>query len=406
MTLRLAWRNIWRNPRRTWLTAAAIAFCSTLLIFSITLQLGAYDMMIDNSLRTYTGHLQVQRAGYQEKPRMRTAIPDAGALAERIRSATGAAVAVRAQGFALAASKDRSYGVMVVGVQPRYEPEVSTLPGTVRQGRFFRDNQAQEAMIGTALARNLKVGVGDELTLLGNGRDGSVAATVLRIAGIFGSGSTDLDRGILEMPLGTFQEVFSMGDAAHAIVLRAADLAHADQLAAQVRALLPPGGQLQVLDWERLIPGLKQLIQADKLNGWFIYGALILVVTLSITNTFLMAVLERTREFGILLALGMSPLRIGRLVMLESLLLILVGLAIGLCAGGLITAYFAHAGFTYPGMAEIAAEFNFPTHVYPQVSALAILLGPSGILVFTLVAALYPALRIRRLQPVEAMTRL
>ncbi len=406
MTLKLAWRNIWRNPRRTWLTAAAIAFCSTLLIFSITLQLGAYDMMIDNSLRTYTGHLQVQRAGYQERPRIRSAIPDAEALAGRIRAATGAAAAVRAQGFALAASKDRSYGVLVVGVQPRYEPGVSTLPGTVRQGRFFQDSHAQEALIGTTLARNLKVGVGDELTLLGNGRDGSVAATVLSIAGIFDSGSSDLDRGILEVPLATFQEVFSMGDDAHAIVLRAADLGQAEALAAQVRALLPAGGQLQVLDWERLIPGLKQLIQADKLNGWFIYGALILVVTLSITNTFLMAVLERTREFGILLALGMSPLRIARLVMLESLLLILVGLAIGLLLGGLVTGYFAHSGFTYPGMAEIAAEFNFPTHVYPQVSALAILLGPSGILVFTLAAALYPALRIRHLQPVEAMSRL
>jgi len=130
------------------------------------------------------------------------------------------------------------------------------------------------------------------------------------------------------------------------------------------------------------------------------------VVTLSITNTFLMAVLERTREFGILLALGMSSLRIGQLVMLESLLLILVGLSIGLLAGGLVTAYFAHYGFTYPGMEEIAAQFNFPTHVYPQVSAVAILLGPSAILVFTLAAALYPALRIRHLQPVEAMSRI
>ncbi|MGD2082446.1 MAG: FtsX-like permease family protein [Chromatiales bacterium] len=406
MTLRLAWRNIWRNPRRTWLTVAAIAFCSTLLIFSITLQFGAYDMMIDNALRTYTGHLQVQREGYQDKPRMRSDIPDATSLADRIRAATGAAVAVRAQGFALAASEDRTYGVMVVGVQPDHEPEVSTIPGTVRKGRPLRDPQAQEALIGAVLARNLKVGVGDELTLLGNGRDGSVAATVLRVAGIFESGSKELDRGILEMPLRTFQDVFTMGEGAHAIVMRAADLEHAQPLAARTRSLLPPGEGLRVLDWERLMPGLKQLIQADKLNGWFVYGALILVVTLSITNTFLMAVLERTREFGILLALGMRPLRIGRLVMLESLLLVLTGLAIGLMLGGLITAYFAQAGFTYPGMAEIAAEFNFPTHVYPQVSALAVLLGPVGILVFTMAAALYPALRIRRLQPVEAMTRI
>jgi putative ABC transport system permease protein len=406
MTLRLAWRNIWRNPRRTWLTAAAIAFCSTLLIFSITLQLGAYDMMIDNALRTYSGHLQVQRKGYQDRPRMRTDIPDAEALAQRIREMTGAAASVRAQGFALASSEDRSFGVMVVGVQPRYESGVSTLPGTVREGRFLEDGHAREAVIGAALARNLKVGVGDEITLLGNGRDGSVAATVLGVTGVFESGSADLDRSIMEIPLGTFQEVFSMNGGAHTIVLRAADLDSAPALADRIRTLLPAGDSLQVLDWKRLMPGLNQLIQADKLNGWFVYGALVLVVTLSITNTFLMAVLERTREFGILLALGMSPLRIGRLVILESLLLILVGLGIGLLLGGLVTAWFAHYGFSYPGMEEIASEFNFPTHVYPQVSAVAILLGPTGILVFTLTAALYPALRIRHLQPVEAMSRI
>lgn len=403
MILRMAWRNIWRRPRRTWITVAAIAFTATLLIFSITLQLGSYDVMIDNSLRQYTGHLQVQRQGYIDKPRMRSDIPGAEALAERIRAATGAAVAVRAQGFALASSENRSYGVMVVGVQPRFEPAVSTLPGAIKQGRFFQDPEAQEVVLGEALAKNLKLGVGGELTLLGSGRDGSMAATVLTVVGVFSSGSKDLDRNIVEMPLATFQSVFSMPDAAHSLVLRGRGVAQAPALAQQVRPLLPADGDLVVLEWGQLLPGLKQLIQADKAEGWVIYGALILVVTLSITNTFLMAVLERTREFGILLALGMRPLSIGTLVVIESLLLVLLGLAIGLLLGGGLTGYFYINGFSYPGMAELGAEFNFPALIYPQISPAAFLLGPSGILVFTLLAACYPALRIRRLQPVEAI---
>ena len=112
ITLRLAWRNLWRHPRRTWLTAAAIAFSAMLLVFMITLQLGAYDMVLDNSLRIFTGQMQIQRAGYLDKPQMRTTIPDARRLAQELRRATGlAAVAARAQGFALAASGTRSYGV-------------------------------------------------------------------------------------------------------------------------------------------------------------------------------------------------------------------------------------------------------------------------------------------------------
>ena len=194
-----------------------------------------------------------------------------------------------------------------------------------------------------------------------------------------------------------------MRGAAHTLVFRADDVPAAAALAPRVRALLPPDQGLAVLEWQELMPGLDQLIRMDKAEGWFIYAALILVVTLSITNTFLMAVLERTREFGILLALGMKPLRIGALVMLESLLLVLLGLLLGLLLGGAVTGWLAVEGLTWPGVEEFGAEFNFPDRIYPQVSLTAFLLGPSGILLFTMVAALYPALRIRRLRPVEAI---
>src|SRR3989344_791035 len=129
ITLRLAWRNLWRNPRRTWLTASAIAFAAMLLVFMITLQLGAYDMMIDTTLRVYTGQMQVQREGYHDKPQMRAVVPEAVRLAVQLREATGlSAIAVRAQGFALASSAERSYGVPVVGVEPVQEAKVSTVP--------------------------------------------------------------------------------------------------------------------------------------------------------------------------------------------------------------------------------------------------------------------------------------
>jgi ABC-type lipoprotein release transport system permease subunit len=401
---RLAWRNLWRHKRRTWLTASAIAFATTLLVFMISVQLGAYDMFIDVSLRVFTGQIQVQREGYKEKPQMRSTVPDAAALAAKLRQATGLeAVAARAQGFALASSAVRSYGVPVIGVEPAFEPKVSTLPHLIKEGRYLSAANAQEAVLGAALARNLKIKVGGELTLLGSGKDGSIAATIVPVVGIFESGNPELDRFLVQLPLQTFQEVFSMGEDAHAVVVSGPSYETIPQTKAAVAAQLAPGSRLVVLDWEQLIPGLKQLIQTDMVQNWITYIALIVIVTLSIMNTFLMSVLERTREFGIMLALGVSPRQIGGVVLLESLFLTLLGLAIGIVIGGGIAVWLYFEGFTFPGMRELYAQYGLPGEIHPKLSFASFTLGPGVILVFTMLAALYPALRLRKLQPVEAI---
>lgn len=406
VVLRLAWRNLWRNKRRTWLTASAIAFITVLMVFLITLQLGSYDLMVDSSLRIFTGQMQVQREGYLDKPQIRTIIPDAQTLAQRLRqnpALSGVGIAVRAQSFALAASGTRSFGVQVVGTEPDFETRVSTIPGLIKSGRYLSADSVQEAVLGAALAKNLHIKVGDELTLLGSALDGSVAATIVPVVGIFESGMRDLDRVLVEMPLRTFQDTFGMGQGAHAITLLAPDIKQLPLLQREVDRELPATPKLVALDWERLIPGLKQLIQADWTTGWFTYIALIVVVTFSILNTFIMSVLERTREFGIMLALGATPLRIGTLVFIETALLALIGLLIGLGIGVLVAATLSVYGFTYPGLKELMGEYGLPGLIYPKLSATSILLGPAVILVFILLAALYPALRIRKLQPVEAI---
>ena len=406
IVLRLAWRNLWRHKRRTWLTASAIAFVTVLMVFLITLQLGSYDLMVDSSLRIYTAHMQVQRAGFIDKPQIRKTVPDAVALAARLRAdpaLRGVSIAARAQAFALVSSEKRSYGVQVVGVEPQFEPAVSTIPRLVKSGRFLSGPDAQEAVVGAPLAQNLNIKVGDELTLLGSAMDGSVAATIVPVVGIFESGMRDLDRALIELPLGTFQDLFGMNGGAHAIALLVPDLQQLPQLKQAVARQLPPGAGLEVHDWERLIPGLKQLIEADWTTGWFTYLALIAVVTFSILNTFIMSVLERTREFGIMLALGATPLRIGTLVFTETALLALIGLGIGLGLGFALAAYLSVTGFTYPGLKEIMGQYGLPGMIYPKLSAQAILTGPVVIFGFILVAALYPALRIRKLQPVEAI---
>lgn len=404
LTFRLAWRNLWRHSRRTWLTVGAMVFCNTILVFMISLQFGMYGLMIDNTLRATTGHLQIQADGYQDTPRMRTVVPEVRSLAETIRGAAGAeGVAPRANAFALASSRDRSYGIQVVGVEPEAERRVSSLPGLVIDGRYLQGPDAEEIVVGTALARNLKVSVGDELTLLGSGRDGSVAAGVVTVVGIVESGVPDLDRSLAAMPLATFQWVFAMGQAGHVIAVAAPSLLSVGELQEELEGLLPSGQDLVVLDWDALQPGLKQAIQTDIASAWFMYGVLVVLVAFSVLNTQLMSVLERTREFGVVLALGLTPGRISRLIVLETALLGAVGLAGGLVLGGVVTAWFQAHGFTYPGLEEMAGTFNLPDRLHPRLSLLSAIIGPAMVYFASLAAAVYPALKLRWLQPVDAM---
>ncbi len=404
VTLRMAWRNLWRHGRRTWLTVGAMIFSNSLLVFSISLQFGSYDMMIDNTLQAYSGHLQLQHPRYLDEPRMRYAVADAEATAQRWRDRLGlASISARASGFALASSKQRSYGIQVLGVDARHEPLVSTLPGLVKQGRYLEPGRREEIVIGAALARNLQVGLGDELTFLGSGFDDSFAAGVVNIVGIFESGIADLDRAMAQVNLGYFQDAFAMGSHGHSIVLRAPRI---DDVAALQQAIqaLPGNPEDSVLrDWDELQPGLRQAIQADMASAWFMYIVLIVLVAFSVLNTQLMSVLERTREFGVMMALGLKPQRLARLVLLETSLMTSLGLVLGIGVGFLVTWHLSVAGFSYPGMAEMADKFNLPERMYPAISALSLTLGPAVVAAGCLLAALYPALRLYRLLPIEAM---
>jgi len=404
LTWLLAWRNLWRHARRTWLTVGAMVLCNVLLIALISLQFGAYDMMLDNSLGAVSGHLQIQHADYLEEQRMRQVVPDAAALARRLASIPGVAgAAVRAEAFALAAGDERSFGIRVTGVQPEREPEVSSLPGLVSRGRYLQHPGAAEAVIGARLAENLRVDVGEELVLLGSGRDGSVAAGVATVVGILESGLTDVDRGLAAVPLGWFDSTFAMRGAAHRVVLRLDGLDTLTRVQPLVQAALPADDGLALRDWNALQPGLQQAIRSDMLSAWFMYAVLIALVALSVLNTQLMSVLERTREFGVMLALGLGPGRLARLVGMETCLLGLLGLLIGLLLGTALAWYLSVAGFSYPGMAEMSDRFNLPGRLYPQVSLLSMLWGPLTVFAGVLLAAVYPALQLFRLQPVAAM---
>lgn len=189
----------------------------------------------------------------------------------------------------------------------------------------------------------------------------------------------------------------------HQIVVNTPDIDSVPLLKNRIEALLPTDEDLVAHDWDALQPGLKQAIKADMSSAFFMYGILVVLVAFSVLNTQLMSVLERTHEFGIVMALGLTPGRLGRLVLLETAIMGVIGLLFGALLGGLFTLWFSVNGFAYPGMDEMAAQFNLPARFYPQVTTLTLFAGPAVVFVFTLLAAVYPALRLNRLRPVDAM---
>lgn len=400
----LAWRNLWRHGRRTWLTIGAMVFSNTLLVFSISLQFGSYDMMIDNTLQAYSGHIQLQHPRYLDETKMRYALPDIDIGAQTLRRELGlSSVSARAAGFALASSNERSYGLQILGVDAEHEPLVSTLPGLIKQGRYLDPGASEEIVIGSVLARNLKVEPGDELTFLGSGLDDSFAAGVVRVVGVFESGVVDLDRAMAQVNLGYFQETFAMRGHGHSIVVRAAHIDDVEPLMARISKLPLAGNNTALRHWDELQPGLRQAIQADMASAWFMYVVLIVLVAFSVLNTQLMSVLERTREFGTMMALGLKPSRLSRLVMVETALMTAVGLVLGITLGFLITWYLSKVGFSYPGMDEMAVKFNLPDRMYPAISLISLTLGPAIVAAGSLLASIYPATRLYLLLPIEAM---
>jgi len=405
--LTMAWRNIWRHPRRAILTMAAIAFATLLLIFMLSWQFGSYDTMINAAVKVHTGHLQVQAKGYNEKRAMRLVVPDPVAVSRILEETPGvAAHTVRAAAFSLVSSQERTYGVAVMGIDPARESQVTTLKQLIRQGNYLAEGDADQALVGGLLAKNLRVGVGDEVVLLGQGRDGSIAATAVQVKGIFSYGQDEFDRNFISLPLPYFQEVYSMRGAAHEV----AALCTSREAVPRVKQAVAAGiktidnkDTLVVLDWMELMPGLIQVIQLDLVSGLIFYVILIIVVAFSILNTFLMVIFERTREFGVFMAMGTTPGRLTRLLLLESTALTLLGTVIGIIAGSLVTWYFQVHGILISGTSEMMRQYGLPERMYPQLSALSIAIGAGLVLVITLVTALYPALKVRRLRPVEAM---
>lgn len=403
MITALAWRNIWRQPIRTALSMGGMAFTSMLLVFMLSFQLASYDTMKSSMLQIADGFGQFQVEGYKDDPEMDKVIADPGALLADLEGVPGITVtAARGNGFGLIASGERSFAAAILGIDPVREPEISTLSGLIYQGRGLSSDDNDVVVLGDGLARNLRLGLGDRVTLLGAGRDGSVAADVLEVVGIFKSKVPELDRAFAQMPLSRFDETFLMEGGVHAVAVTGDDLPDVLSAEPKLREIAARHG-LVYLNWSELRPDVEEAIAVDLITAMLMYVTLVVVVVFITLNTLYMSVLERTREFGVLLAIGMKRRWIGRMVWMEMIFLSLFGNGLGILLGMALTYWVQQVGIGIEGMDEIYESWGLPSRFYPAMTPWRVLIGPSAIVLSITILGIVPYRRVLGLEPVKAM---
>ena len=404
----LAWRNVWRNSRRSLLTISAIVFSTIIITLASSFQDGTYEAAESNAIGFMTGEIQIHHTGYNDEPSLTNSInlneTPLHTLTEEfdwIQHETQ-----RLLGFGLISSDSSSAGAMVVGIQPESEQQVSAFSRAPVIGEYLTSQDDHQILIGQTLARNLNVTIGDTIAVLTQGYRSAMGADLYRIKGLIDSGSLDLDRGTLIMRLEDAQDLFAMPGRITHIVLRTEAPYQANEHVAVLRTSLPEAG-IEVMGWEELMPELMQTRALDDAGNYVFYTFLLLLIGFEIFNTTTMSVMERIREFGILQSIGMKPYSLSTLVFIELSIKVLTAFVISaILITGLFIALrdviiplpqealelYKSFGFMFDGIKFSTRQSVF---VFPFVS----------VYLVSLFASLYPSLKVFGYSPVSAMRK-
>jgi ABC-type lipoprotein release transport system permease subunit len=404
--VRIAWRNLGRNPRRTGLTAAAVVFASSLALLNLALAAGSHERWIDHAVRLYPGHVQLSLAGYREERTLDYATPLSADDVRRLDALPGSVGwAPRLESWALAIpDREEAVGraVMLVGVDPARETELSRLGSSLRDGRFLGAGEELEVVLGEGLARHLEVRPGDRVILLSSDYYGSQAAERFRVVGTLGVGDRRFDDAIAVGRLDQLQRLLELEGGVSHVALFAARSDRAGALRDAVAAAFEPA-RWEAAAWPELIPDIVQLALLDDVGNYLSLGILIAVAGFGILNTILMSVLERVREFGVMRAIGLAPRAIFGLVLLESLLLSALGIGIGVAITLPLIALLEGHPIYWSAMEESAALFNIEPLIVFLLKGSHFLAMAAVVFAVALAAAIAPALRASRGRPVDAL---
>ena len=413
MLFLLAWRNLWRHRKRTLITLSSIAVGFGLAVLSIGIGDGSHNSLIRNAIKLGEGHLTVQPRGYIEAPANHKYLSDGLALSKKLKSLniTGS-IEPRISLQVLASTANNSVGVALEGLTSGSDPRVDMLEPQIVKGKWFKEGDDRGIVIGAGMASKLKAKLGSKIVIMAGKKGGDSQAQLGRVRGIFKSQVPEMDDYLIFSDL-QFAQRFLEGEGANvskqpitrfAIFLDDPDTLYEwkDKVKAVVEST-----QIIAMDWQEMMPQLVQFIIIDDAGNYVFLVLILIMVIFGVLNTVLMSVLERTREFGLLRALGLSRRNLLTLVFFESFLMGLLAIIVGWIVGGGIHLWFSQHGIDFTAMMGEGGNVMMGTFmdpiVYTELSWDRVTQLTTIIFVATLSSGIYPAIKAARVTPVEAL---
>lgn len=398
----IAWRNLWRQSRRTLITASAMAVGIALCMSMIALSDGLYAQMFDVMVTRKLGHVQVHHHDFPGRRLLYDTVPQD--RFEAISTTDGVTTAAaRLFGYGLASSEETSAGGQIIGILPAQEQAISKLEEKLESGVFLSGEPGLQSVIGTGLADTLKLEVGGELVIVTQASDGSMTNELSEVVGIVRTGDEGIDRGGIYMHLADAQSLFALPDQVHEIIVLGDDPTQSPALAEAVRAVEPDN---LVRTWVEADPSTAQMMGMQNVGSGILLAVVFSVAALGVLNTMLMSVFERTRELGLMAALGLNPGQVMRLILTESILLAAIAVALGGVLGGVLDGLLVVYGIDMSGGGGEGFSMQgmqFDPVIKGVVRPVGVLATLGCVFIVSVLAAFWPALRAARLRPVEAM---
>ncbi len=399
--LKLAWRNLWRNKRRTLITAASVFFGVILSAVMSSMQEGSYAQYIKTIVNFYSGYIQVHEKGYwDDKVINKTLLySDVKPKIAKIKEVT--LFTPRLENFALAATGDITKGVMVIGIEPEKEDSITNLTARMIKGSYLK-NGDDGVVLGSALARFMKAGVNDTIVLLSQGYHGVSAAGKYPVRGIIRQPSPDLDRTVVYMDVKNCQEFYSAYDRLTSVVIM---VKNSNDVAIAKKELADAlGNNYEVMDWKEINGILMKQIDSDRQSGLIMKGVLYMIIAFGIFGTVMMMTAERKKEFGVLIAVGMQKYKLSYVLLIEIVMLGLVGVIAGIAASIPVTWYFTLHPIPFTGQAaEAMMQMGFEPVMSFSMTPAVFYNQAITIFIFTLIISFYPVFNISRLKISEAL---
>jgi ABC-type lipoprotein release transport system permease subunit len=398
---RLAFRNLLRNPRRTGIVIAAVSVGLAGCMLSMAINYGMVIQMVDAAIRAELGHVQIHAAGWEQEPelavRMASGGAEAGRAVDDLEAEAVWAPRVRSQG--LVHSPRASVGVAILGVDPERESRVSEVARKIEAGRWLAPGERKVA-VGRRLADRLQADVGDKVVVSVADLDGDLTGQAYRVAGIFRAASSDLDQSTVFLPIDRAQTLLGLDGSVSELVIR---LDHERDLEDFRDALAERlGAAVEVRTWRELRPVLVYILEMFDSVAWFLYGAVFIAMAFGIANVLLMAVYERTREIGMLMAVGMSRRRIMAGVVIESVLVTTVGLALGVVLAYASTAALSD-GIDLSRWSAGLSRFGVESRIIPVLRGADLWIPVVVALISAVLASAWPAHRAVQTLPADAL---